>query len=282
VRLVRTISDARARRSEQRTAARSVAFVPTMGYLHEGHLSLVRRARQLGDTVWVSIFVNPTQFGPDEDLDRYPRDLERDLSLLEQEGVTTVFVPSNAEMYPDEPVVGIGFSGLERLLCGEDRPTHFAGVGLVVGKLFNIVEPDVAVFGQKDYQQSLLIRRLAADLNFPVAIEVSPTVREPDGLAMSSRNAMLSDEEREAAPAIYRALCAGRNAVLAGERDSTTICRIIHDVIAAEPVLTPQYVHCVDAHNLAENPTISGEVVLAVAARAGTTRLIDNILVSPS
>ncbi|HHQ48613.1 MAG TPA: pantoate--beta-alanine ligase [Acidobacteria bacterium] len=278
---VRAISEARALRSTARRAGRRVAFVPTMGYLHEGHLALVRRAHELGDAVWVSIFVNPTQFGPNEDFERYPRDLERDAALLEAEGVEVLFAPTVEEMYPREPVVEIAFSGLDRVLCGASRPGHFAGVGLVVAKLFNIVEPDVAVFGQKDAQQALLIRRLAGDLSFPVKIEVAPTVREPDGLAMSSRNTYLSPAERAAAPVLYRALSAASEAIGRGERDPEAVEELLRRTIEAEPLADLEYAVCVDAENLRRPERIDRPVLLALAVRFGATRLIDNLPVEP-
>ncbi len=277
--IVRTVRDARARRAADRAAGAGVAFVPTMGYLHEGHLSLVRRARELGDSVWVSIFVNPTQFGPGEDLDRYPRDLERDVRLLEAEGVDVLFAPGTAEMYPSPPVVRIGYSGLEDVLCGASRPGHFAGVGLVVAKLFNIVRPQVAVFGQKDAQQALLVRRLVEDLSFDVAIEVAPIVREPDGLAMSSRNTYLSPAERRAAPVLYRALCAAREAIRRGERDPRAVEGILRGTIGAEPLAGLEYAACVDPETLRRPERIDGPVLLALAVRFGATRLIDNMLI---
>ena len=250
--------------------------MPTMGYLHDGHLSLVRRAAELAAAVWVSIFVNPTQFAPGEDLERYPRDLARDLALLGALPTAVVFAPSAAEMYPRPPVVQVGFSGLERELCGASRPTHFAGVGLVVAKLFNIVQPEVAVFGQKDAQQALLIRRLAADLDFPLSVEVAPTVREADGLAMSSRNVYLSPEERRAAPALRRALRVGQAAIGAGERRRAAVEAAMRAVVAAEPVLALEYAACRSLDDLGAADTLTGPVLLAVAARAGRTRLIDS------
>jgi len=280
-RVVRTVAGARRLRREAREAGRRVAFVPTMGALHEGHLALVRRARALGDEVWVSIFVNPTQFGPGEDYDRYPRDLEGDTRLLEREGVATVFAPAEREMYPEPPAVTVGFGGLEDVLCGASRPGHFAGVGLVVLKLFHIVEPDVAVFGQKDAQQAVLIRRLVADLDLPVRIEVAPTVREGDGLAMSSRNRYLGPEERAAAPALYRALQAGRRAVASGETGPAAVEAAMRAVLAAEPRLGVEYAACVDPRSLQPPAGIAGPVLLAVAARLGGARLIDNVLASP-
>ena len=279
--VVTTIAAARERRSVDRTAGRTVALVPTMGYLHEGHLSLVRRAHTLASSVWVSIFVNPTQFGPGEDLDRYPRDLERDLALLERQDADVVFAPSAEEMYPEPPKVTIGYSGLENVLCGASRPGHFAGVGLVVSKLFNIVEPDAAVFGQKDAQQALLIRRLVEDLSFPIRIDVAPVVREPDGLAMSSRNTYLSAGQRRAAPVLYRALLTARDAIAHGERDPRAIEAILREVIAQEPLATLEYAVCVTQDDLQPPNRIDRPVLLALAVHFGTTRLIDNMPVDP-
>ncbi len=279
--VVTTIAAARERRSVDRTAGRTVALVPTMGYLHEGHLSLVRRAHTLASSVWVSIFVNPTQFGPGEDLDRYPRDLERDLALLERENADVVFAPSAEEMYPEPPKVTIGYSGLENVLCGASRPGHFAGVGLVVSKLFNIVEPDAAVFGQKDAQQALLIRRLVEDLSFPIRIDVAPVVREPDGLAMSSRNTYLSAGQRRAAPVLYRALLTARDAIAHGERDPRRVEVILREVIAQEPLATLEYAVCVTQDDLQPPNRIDRPVLLALAVHFGTTRLIDNMPVDP-
>jgi len=279
--VITTVAAARIRRGSDRNADRRVALVPTMGFLHEGHLALVRRARELADAVWVSIFVNPAQFGPEEDFERYPRDLKRDAGLLLGEGVDVLFAPSVEKMYPREPVVEVSFSGLDRVLCGASRPGHFAGVGLVVAKLFNIVEPDVAVFGQKDAQQALLIRRLAEDLSFPVEIEVTPTVREPDGLAMSSRNTYLSPEQRAAAPVLYRALQTAGEAIAAGERDPAAVEELLLGAVDAEPLADLEYAVCVDAETLERPDRIGGPVLLALAVRFGATRLIDNLPVTP-
>lgn len=280
--LVTTVADARQlRRAEMGQGARA-ALVPTMGFLHEGHLALVRRARDLAERVWVSIFVNPTQFGPGEDFDRYPRDLERDLGLLDTEGVDAVFAPTVEEMYPRPPAVEIGFSGLDRGLCGAHRPGHFAGVGLVVSKLFNIIRPEIAVFGQKDAQQAILIRRLSEDLSFDVTIDVAPTVREPDGLAMSSRNTLLSDEMRRAAPHLHQGLVAGAGRVAAGERDPAAVVAAVRESIAHQPLLALEYVECVDVEDLRTPARIDGPVLLAVAAMAGSTRLIDNLMLEPA
>ncbi len=279
---VTTINAARSRRKSDRQAGHTVVLVPTMGFLHDGHLALVRRAAQLGSSVWVSVFVNPTQFGPGEDLARYPRDLPRDLDLLRAAGVDVVFVPTESEMYPRRPAVHIGFPGLDDVLCGASRPGHFAGVGLVVAKLLNIVEPQVAVFGQKDAQQALLVRRLVEDLDFPVEIVVEPTVRETDGLAMSSRNVFLSPAERRAATAIYGGLCQGRDAVAAGERDPQVVEALMAALLAAQPLLSLEYAVCVGQEDLVRPQRINGPVLLAMAVRTASARLIDNLPVTPS
>lgn len=279
--VIRTIDGARERRARDRGEGLRVALVPTMGFLHAGHLSLVERAAQRADSVWVSVFVNPTQFGPGEDFERYPRDLERDLALLAPTATAVVFAPEVDAMYPRPPAVTIAFPGLDDVLCGAHRPGHFAGVGLVVAKLFNIVAPEVAVFGQKDAQQAILIGRLAADLDFPVAIEIAPTVREPDGLAMSSRNAYLEPAERAAAPALYRALCHGHELIEAGERDPARVAEALRRTIATAPQLVGEYAVCVDPGTLQAPARISSEVLLAVAARLGSTRLLDNLPVVP-
>lgn len=276
-----TIAGVRTRRGAEHEAGLRAALVPTMGFLHEGHLSLVRRARELADRVWVSVFVNPAQFGPGEDFDRYPRDLDRDLDLLRDRGVDAVFAPSVEEMYPRRPLVEISFSGLERVLCGGSRPAHFGGVGLVVSKLFNIVRPEVAVFGQKDAQQALLIRRLVEDLDMPVTVEVAPTVRETDGLAMSSRNAYLSPTERRAAPVLYRALREAADAIAAGERDPARIATVMRATVAAEPSVALEYAECVRQSDLLVPDRVDSPVLLAIAARLGSTRLIDNLPVAP-
>jgi len=276
-----TIAGVRTRRRSERDAGRCAALVPTMGFLHEGHLSLVRRAHELADRVWVSVFVNPTQFGPGEDFDRYPRDLERDLGMLRDVGVNAVFAPSIEEMYPRPPVVEISFSGLEGILCGASRPTHFGGVGLVVSKLLNIVQPEVAVFGQKDAQQALLIRRLVEDLDMPVTIEVAPTLREADGLAMSSRNAYLSPADRRAAPVLYRALREAAEAIAAGERDPARVTTVMRTVVEAQPSVELEYAACVRQSDLSVPDRVNCPVLLAVAARLGATRLIDNLPVVP-
>ncbi len=274
-----SIEHARCARLELRKRGSTLALVPTMGYLHEGHLSLVRKAQSLADATWVSIFVNPTQFGPNEDLNRYPRDLDRDFELLQIEGVDAVFVPSAEEMYAKKPIIEVAFSGLENMLCGASRPVHFGGVGIVVTKLFNIIEPDVAVFGQKDAQQALLIRRLVDDLSFAIRIEVAPTVREADGLALSSRNVNLTDEERRAAPAIHRALIEGQRTINTGENNPDRVLEVMRKIIGREELLRLDYAVCVSADDLSTPKKITGPVLLAIAVNTSATRLIDNIIV---
>ncbi|HEY9087977.1 MAG TPA: pantoate--beta-alanine ligase [Anaerolineaceae bacterium] len=255
-----------------------LGFVPTMGYLHEGHLSLVRAARAGCASVAASIFVNPTQFGPTEDLDKYPRDLERDLRLLEAAGVDLVWTPTRDEMYPANFQTWVTVDAITTRLEGEIRPGHFRGVTTVVAKLFNGVQPQRAYFGQKDAQQALVIRRMVQDLAFPVEIIVCPIVREPDGLAMSSRNVYLNPAERQAARVLSRALNAAREAYLAGERDAEQLRRIALAIFVAEPLARVQYVSLADAQTLQELEQVSGPALLSTAAYIGKTRLIDNLL----
>jgi pantoate--beta-alanine ligase len=256
----------------------SVGLVPTMGYLHEGHLSLVRRARADNEHVVATIFVNPTQFGPQEDYQRYPRDPERDLRLLEQEGADVVFMPGVEEMYPQgfDTWVEVGES-LTGRLEGTFRPGHLRGVTTVVAKLFNVVQAQRAYFGQKDGQQLAVIRRMAADLHMGVEVVAVPTVREPDGLAMSSRNAYLSPEERRAATVLWRSLCRARELFDGGERRAEVIRGEMRDVLASEPLAKVDYVSVADAETLAELETIDRAAMVSLAVRIGSTRLIDNV-----
>ncbi len=259
---------------------RRIALVPTMGYLHEGHLSLVDRARALADRVVMSIFVNPLQFGPQEDLARYPRDLERDVELAAGRGVDLIFAPDVEEMYPGgQPAVRVVPGRLADTLCGAYRPGHFEGVLTVVAKLFGIVRPDVAVFGQKDFQQAVLIRRMVADLDMGIEIDVAPIVREPDGLAMSSRNVYLRPDERDAALGLYRGLTRAAEAFAAGERDSARLCQIVRDVMAGAGVRV-QYVELVDPESLDAVQNARPGDVIAVAGFVGETRLIDNLILN--
>ncbi len=256
----------------------SWGLVPTMGYLHEGHLSLCRRAQAECDHVAVSIFVNPTQFGPHEDLARYPRDLPRDLALLESVGVDLVFAPEPAEIYPPNFQTYVTVEQVTQPLEGAARPGHFRGVATVVAKLFNIFQPDKAYFGQKDAQQVVVVKQMARDLDFPLEIIVCPTVREPDGLAMSSRNTYLTPEQRRAAPVLYRALCAAKAVWDAGQREGDALRQAMRDVLAGEPLAQPEYVSAADPLTLAELGTAERGVLLSMAVRLGTTRLIDNFL----
>jgi pantoate--beta-alanine ligase len=260
-----------------RTAGHSIGFVPTMGALHEGHLALVRKARETTARVGVSVFVNPAQFGPSEDFARYPRDPEGDARLLAGAGCDLLFLPYLESVYPAGHSTFIDVSGPSEGLEGDFRPGHFRGVATVVAALFNLVRPDVAVFGEKDAQQLAVVRQLVRDLHFPVEILAHPTVREPDGLAMSSRNAYLSREDRRAATILYRALTTARQQIEQGERAADAIRRTLTQIISAEPRATLQYAEVVDASTFQPLTRIRGAVVLPVAARFGSTRLIDNL-----
>ncbi len=276
--LVRTIESVRAAVRAAKRAGKRVGFVPTMGYLHEGHLTLMRQARSECDLVVVSIFVNPTQFGPNEDFSRYPRDLERDLSLCGTVPVDLVFHPEVAEMYPQPYLTTVSVSKLTSGLCGASRPGHFDGVASVVTKLLNIVAPDVAYFGQKDAQQVAVIRRMVIDLNMDVEIKPVPIVREADGLAMSSRNVYLSAEERQAALVLSRSLRMARERVVAGERDMGALQSAVLEMIQAEPLANIDYVQIVDYDTLEPVSQLGGRALLALAVRFGKTRLIDNVV----
>jgi len=277
--LITTIAAVRARREELARAGRRLAFVPTMGALHEGHLRLVRRGRELADEVWASVFVNPTQFGPTEDLASYPRDLEGDRALLDREGTALLFAPSTREIYPRTAATVIDLPQLTRGLCGAHRPGHFQGVALVVAKLLNTVQPHVALFGAKDWQQAAVIRHLVEDLDMPVHVEMVPTARDNDGLALSSRNARLSREQRRAAAVLHRALQCAAQAVRAGERSGARLEAVLATEVGSEPLARLQYAAAVDPETLRPAETVTGSVLLAVAAYLGSTRLIDNLLV---
>lgn len=265
------------RRSRDSLSGR-VGLVPTMGYLHEGHLSLVRRARDECEHVAVSIFVNPTQFGPQEDLSSYPRNLERDLSLLEPLGVDLVWVPSAEIMYPPGYQTWVEVEEITRPLEGAMRPGHFRGVATVVAKLFNAMQPHRAYFGQKDAQQAAVIRRMVRDLSYPIEIVVCPIVREADGLAMSSRNVYLNPEQRRAATVLYRSLVAAKEAYEQGERKAEKLRATIQEVLASEPLAKVQYVSCADPDTLEELETVTGKALLSMAVFVGQTRLIDNMI----
>lgn len=258
--------------------ALSWGFVPTMGYLHAGHLALVEAARAANDRVAVSIYVNPAQFAPHEDLTSYPRDLERDLALLRAAGVDLVFTPSDAVIYPPGFQTLVTVRDLAQPLEGRARPTHFQGVATVVAKLFNIVQPTRAYFGQKDAQQTVVVRQMARDLNFDVEIVVCPTVREADGLAMSSRNKYLDPAQRRAATVLYRALNRARAAYAAGERNGRVLRALMTETITAEPLARLDYVSAADPRTLAELDPIEDGVLLSLAVFFGPTRLIDNLM----
>ncbi len=254
-----------------------VGFVPTMGALHEGHLSLVRLARRHAGRVVASVFVNPAQFGPGEDFTRYPRQPERDAALLASAGCDLLFLPAVETIYPPGHATFVEPAGPAEGLEGAHRPGHFRGVATVVTQLFNLVRPDVAVFGEKDAQQLAVVRRLVRDLHVPLEVVSGPTVREPDGLAMSSRNAYLSADERRAAPVLYRALDAARRAIAAGERCGDAVRRALSEALAAEPLARVEYAEVVDAESFRPVETLGGPVVLPLAVRLGGTRLIDNL-----
>jgi pantoate--beta-alanine ligase len=262
-----------------RQSGRRVGLVPTMGYLHDGHLALVRalRTEAGADAVILSIFVNPLQFGPQEDFDRYPRDLDRDRALAEAAGVDAVFHPAVAELYPFPAETFVDVPTLAARLEGVIRPTHFRGVTTVVTKLFHATEPDVAAFGQKDAQQAVIIRRMTAELLFPTRILVVPTVREPDGLALSSRNSYLTPAERAVAPILFQALQAGRSLLDQGERRASVVRDAVLTVLGASPLVRPDYAEVLSLDDLEPVSRVAGRILLAVAARIGTTRLIDNL-----
>jgi pantoate--beta-alanine ligase len=277
---VRTVADVRAAVSQARRAGASIGLVPTMGAFHEGHLSLMRRARERCDRVVVSLFVNPAQFNEQADLDRYPRDEHRDATLAAAAGVDVLFAPPVEQIYPAGFATTVSVAGLTETLEGAQRGRgHFDGVATVVTKLFTIVSPDVAFFGQKDAQQVAVIRQLVRDLNLPVQIEACPTVREHDGLAMSSRNVRLSGSERERATALHRALAAAKESVAAGERDAAAIKSAAMAMLTSSRV-EPEYFELVSVDTLAPARRIEGEVLALVAARVGTTRLIDNEVIA--
>ncbi len=262
---------------EARERGQKVGLVPTMGYLHDGHLSLVRRVKERSDIAVVSIFVNPTQFAQDEDFDQYPRDLTRDADLCIAEGVDFIFAPEAEEIYPKGASTFVEVEGLSKVLEGESRPTHFRGVTTVVLKLFEIVDPHVAAFGQKDAQQAIIIQRMVRDLMLDVEIQVVPTVRDEDGVALSSRNAYLSSEQRRAARAIPKALQAAEKAVADGEENAAEVVKIALDILTGESLLKVDYVALVDGENLLPLETVEGKMLLALAVWVGETRLIDNV-----
>jgi len=273
-----TINSLRAESRAVRVAGKRIGFVPTMGALHDGHLSLIRTAKSRCDLVVASIFVNPTQFGPNEDLAKYPRTFERDCQLLEKENADLLFAPTVEEMYPQDAVTWVTVEGLSEKLDGKSRPGHFRGVTTVVAKLFHIVEPDIAFFGQKDAAQVAIIRRMVRDMKFPVEIVACPIVREPDGLAMSSRNAYLDSSQRKAALVLSRALWEVERKYKSGERDTNTLIERGKQLIAKEPAARLDYLELVNADTLDPVAQATPGTMVAVAAYVGNTRLIDNLL----
>ena len=282
VRVIKTIPEMRDLSDSWRGEGLILGFVPTMGALHEGHLSLIRIARSKADRVVVSVFVNPTQFGPSEDYTRYPRNTDEDLAACEEEGADAVFMPSVEEMYPKGYSTYVEVEGLTEGLCGRFRPGHFRGVATVVTKLFNAVRPHIAVFGMKDAQQFFVIKRMTRDLDFGIEIVPGPTVREPDGLAMSSRNRYLSPQERAEAPVLYRALLVAKDLIEQnGVRDPSEVKREMNRFISEESSLVRvQYIEIVDTTELKPVELVEGEVLIAIAAFLGNTRLIDNIILN--
>lgn len=278
--ILTTIDEVRTQIKAWRKEGLSIGFVPTMGFLHEGHMSLMQQARMENDKVVASIFVNPMQFGPTEDLEAYPRDLERDAAMCEEVGVDLIFHPEPSEMYKDGFCSFVDMTGVTDALCGKSRPVHFRGVCTVVSKLFHIVTPDRAYFGQKDAQQVAVIQRMVTDLNMDVEIIPCPIVREEDGLAKSSRNTYLSAEERKAALILSQAIFMGQKMVTDGERDGKVLAKAIADKIASEPMARIDYVEVVDALTMQAVDTLEGTILTAVAVYIGKTRLIDNFMIT--
>ena len=280
MKVVKTVKEVRDIVSAWKKEGLTVGFVPTMGFLHEGHKSLIRKSASQNDRTVVSVFVNPIQFGPNEDLEAYPRDLNRDMKAVEESGGDLIFNPEPEEMYPGHFTSFIDTTETTELLCGAVRPVHFRGVCTVVGKLFNIVTPDRAYFGQKDAQQLATVKRFVRDLNFPVEIVACPIVREADGLAKSSRNTYLNPEERKAALILSQSLKKGQEAIEQGERDSQKVIDIICENLQTEPLARIDYVEVVDFENIQRTPVIEGETLVAIAVYIGKTRLIDNFIVN--
>jgi pantoate--beta-alanine ligase len=270
-----------ARSDRMRRQFKTIVFIPTMGFLHEGHLSLIKEGHKHGDDMVVSIFVNPTQFGPGEDLASYPRNLERDLVLLQKEGVNAVFTPDAKEIYGREFQTYVTLEKLPNYLCGASRPIHFRGVATVVAKLFNTVKPHVAVFGRKDYQQLIVVRQMVRDLDFGIEIIGAPTVREADGLAMSSRNTYLTPEQRISALSLYKSLQKAKELIKSGIKDAATIIETATELIQSYPETDIDYIAICDTETLVNVETINGPVQMLLAVQVGKARLIDNMLLNP-
>jgi len=277
MKVITAIAEMRSLSRALRMEGKKIGFVPTMGFLHEGHLSLMRRARSENDVVVASIFVNPTQFGPHEDLDRYPRDAEGDRAKCEAVGVDLLFMPQAPDLYPEKPAVFVVVEGISEVLEGAVRPGHYKGVATIVAKLFNIVQPHKAYFGQKDFQQCAVIKRMVAGLDLDVDVVVLPTMREPDGLAMSSRNSYLDKEERRVAAAVWRALSEGERLFQTGQRDAAVIQGAVRSELLREPGILIDYVAIVDPDSFTPQAVIESRTMMLVAVRVGRTRLIDNL-----
>lgn len=278
--IITTIDELKKEIKEIKAQNKQIGFVPTMGYLHEGHRSLMKKAREENEVVVLSIFVNPLQFGPNEDLESYPRDFARDQKAAEEEGVDIIFHPDPAEMYPEELSVTVQVKKRTNVLCGASRPGHFDGVATVLTKLFHLVQPDRAYFGKKDAQQAAVVEGLVQDFNFPLQVVPVDTVREPDGLAKSSRNIYLTEKERAQAPALYRSLKLGEDMIRAGERNPETIISVIKDKILTETSGEIDYVNLLSYPNLETIETIQGTCIIALAVKFSKARLIDNIILT--
>ncbi len=281
IEIISSIKEMQKRSDEMRKQGKILAFVPTMGFLHEGHLSLLREGRKRGDDLALSIFVNPTQFGPNEDLDKYPKDLERDLAFAREEGVDVVFTPTKDQLYGKGYQTYVKLEDLPNHLCGFSRPVHFRGVATVVTKLFNIVKPHVAIFGEKDYQQLAVIRQMTADLDFDIEIVGGATVREPDGLAMSSRNSYLTPQQRVSAKVLNQSLHKAQELVKQGEKSSVTIIEIVSNMITSIPEAGIDYIKICDSVTLEDVEIIDKPVLMALAVQIGQPRLIDNMILNP-
>ena len=278
MKIIRTVKNLRKELTPLREFGKTISLVPTMGYFHEGHLSLMDIARKSSDIVVVSLFVNPIQFSPNEDLERYPRDFERDKQLAKKRGVDIIFYPDVKEIYPEPFYTYVSTEKLSNVLCGASRPIHFRGVTTIVAKLFNIVQPDIAIFGQKDAQQAIIIKQMVKDLNFPIKIIIAPIIREKDGLAMSSRNKYLSSEEREQAAVINRALTEAYKKVQSGVRNAKDIENLIRRIVNEATLGKIEYIKIVDDSTLKNVESIEAGTFAAVAVFFGKTRLIDNII----
>jgi pantoate--beta-alanine ligase len=278
MKIIKSIEEMQAFSEELRLKDQKISFVPTMGYFHDGHLSLMKTGKQIGDCLIVSIYVNPIQFGPSEDLAKYPRDFERDIKLAEGAGVDVVFFPVDEEMYPKEFQTSVSVEKVTANLCGMSRPGHFKGVTTVCAKLFNIVEPHVAIFGQKDFQQLVTIKRMVRDLNFNLEIIGLPTVREKDGLAMSSRNVYLRGDERDSALSLIRSIKTAKELYKSGERNASVVIKAVRDVIEKHPYPIIEYVKICDGASLENVENIEDCTVLALAVKVKSTRLIDNYI----